>query len=153
MKTENTQSSVNTPYTVLVPYTGTKTVFAMPMAKPDAEKELGRTINAATPGTEGYLVEYPDGYRSWSPKAVFEEAYKPSATHVDRMKIELADLKHRILKATAAVYAPDLLSFDERDDLKCQLKAMHEYARILFDRIRHATEPRTTIAPVEFEQV
>jgi len=24
----------------------------------------------------GYLVEYPDGYKSWSPKDVFEEAYR-----------------------------------------------------------------------------
>jgi hypothetical protein len=28
-------------------------------------------------GQPGYLVVYPDGYRSWSPKAVFEEAYRP----------------------------------------------------------------------------
>lgn len=26
---------------------------------------------------EGYTVVYPDGYRSWSPKAAFEEAYRP----------------------------------------------------------------------------
>jgi hypothetical protein len=26
---------------------------------------------------EGYKVIYPDGYESWSPKDVFEEAYKP----------------------------------------------------------------------------
>lgn len=24
----------------------------------------------------GYLVEYPDGYKSWSPKEVFENAYR-----------------------------------------------------------------------------
>ena len=30
------------------------------------------------PGTEvmGYHVIYPDGYHSWSPKSVFEEAYR-----------------------------------------------------------------------------
>ena len=27
---------------------------------------------------EGYRVRYPDGYESWSPKAVFEEAYRPT---------------------------------------------------------------------------
>lgn len=26
-------------------------------------------------GEEGYKVEYPDGYVSWSPKAAFEDAY------------------------------------------------------------------------------
>ena len=27
-------------------------------------------------GMPGYHVTYPDGYESWSPKAVFEEAYR-----------------------------------------------------------------------------
>ena len=27
---------------------------------------------------DGYRVRYPDGYVSWSPKAVFEEAYRPT---------------------------------------------------------------------------
>jgi len=25
---------------------------------------------------KGYLIEYPDGYQSWSPKEVFENAYR-----------------------------------------------------------------------------
>lgn len=25
---------------------------------------------------QGYLVVYPDGYKSWSPKRVFEESYR-----------------------------------------------------------------------------
>jgi hypothetical protein len=28
-------------------------------------------------GQPGYKVVYPDNYVSWSPKAVFEEAYRP----------------------------------------------------------------------------
>ena len=28
-------------------------------------------------GQPGYGVEYKDGYRSWSPKVPFEEAYQP----------------------------------------------------------------------------
>lgn len=28
-------------------------------------------------GNPGYAVIYPDGYKSWSPKAVFEAAYFP----------------------------------------------------------------------------
>lgn len=27
---------------------------------------------------DGYKVRYPDGYESWSPKDVFEEAYRPT---------------------------------------------------------------------------
>lgn len=35
---------------------------------------------------EGYRVTYPDGYVSWSPKAVFEEAYR----RIDNMTFGLA---------------------------------------------------------------
>lgn len=45
-------------------YTGTKTIKAVPMEKTEAEKLLGKSITPVTPGAEGYLVEYPDGYRS-----------------------------------------------------------------------------------------
>lgn len=56
-------------------YTGTKTVKAMPMTLTEAQKVLGRRLKPATVGEDGYLVEYKDGYKSWSPKSVFEEAY------------------------------------------------------------------------------
>lgn len=101
-------------------YTGTKTICAAPMIKADAEKLLGISISPATPGNDGYLVEYPDGYRSWSPAKVFEDAYRVSETHVDRMKIELADLNERICKATRAINT---------------FGAMNLYARILYDRL------------------
>ena len=42
-------------------YIGTKVVAAAPQEKD---------------GKEGYAVFYPDGYTSWSPKDVFEEAYR-----------------------------------------------------------------------------
>jgi hypothetical protein len=43
-------------------YVGVKIVFAWPEVKD---------------GKEGYVVKYPDGYTSWSPKDVFEAAYLP----------------------------------------------------------------------------
>ena len=55
-------------------YIGVKLVQAEPMNLVDAEELLGRKIK---PGNEeGYLVEYADGYRSWSPKDEFEKAYR-----------------------------------------------------------------------------
>ena len=42
-------------------YTGVKIVKAEPQVKN---------------GKPGYKVVYPDGYVSWSPKDVFEEAYR-----------------------------------------------------------------------------
>jgi hypothetical protein len=42
---------------------------------------IGAKIICAEPqekdGEPGYKVVYPDNYVSWSPKAVFEEAYRP----------------------------------------------------------------------------
>lgn len=42
---------------------------------------IGSKIITAEPqdkdGAPGYRVVYPDNYVSWSPKAVFEEAYRP----------------------------------------------------------------------------
>ena len=127
-------------------YTGTKTIKAMPMGKAEAEKVLGKSITPATAGMDGYLVEYPDGYRSWSPKHVFENAYRISETYVDRMKIELADLNERIIKATRTINTFGAISKEERWSLKKQLNAMREYADVLYDRIRYAVEPRSVVS-------
>ena len=56
-------------------YTGTKTVKAMPMTMTEAQKVLGRELKPATVDEDGYLVEYEDGYKSWTPKSVFDEVY------------------------------------------------------------------------------
>jgi hypothetical protein len=52
-------------------YVGVKTVMAEPGK---AKKDYG-THKA---GEDGYRVIYPDGYESWSPKDVFEKAYRES---------------------------------------------------------------------------
>ena len=56
-------------------YIGTKVIMAEPMTVTEAQKVLGREIKPATVEADGYLVEYKDGYKSWSPKSTFEEAY------------------------------------------------------------------------------
>lgn len=57
-------------------YIGTKIVMAEPMTLTKAQKVLGRELKPATLEEDGYLVEYKDGYKSWSPKNVFEEVYR-----------------------------------------------------------------------------
>lgn len=47
---------------------------------------LDEIVPAGCKIEEGYRVEYADGYLSWSPKAVFEEAYRQT----DRMNFGLA---------------------------------------------------------------
>ena len=56
-------------------YIGIKIVKAMPMTMTKAQEVLGRELKPATVEEKGFLVEYKDGYMSWSPKSVFEEAY------------------------------------------------------------------------------
>lgn len=57
-------------------YIGTKVVQTTPMTMTVAQKVLGREIKPATVEEDGYLVEYKDGYMSWSPKSVFDAAYR-----------------------------------------------------------------------------
>lgn len=55
-------------------YIGVKIVKAKPMNYNEAI-EKGYRVNDNL-STEGYEVEYENGYKSWSPKDVFEKAYR-----------------------------------------------------------------------------
>lgn len=60
-------------------YIGTKVIEAVPAIRKGGkvyEKDWP-IPKSMDPVEEGYKVRYPDGYESWSPKAVFEEAYRP----------------------------------------------------------------------------
>lgn len=57
-------------------FIGTKVIMAEPMTMTEVQKVLGRKLKPATVEEDGYLVEYMDGYKSWSPKSVFEKAYR-----------------------------------------------------------------------------
>lgn len=80
-------------------YTGTKTVKAMPMTMDEAyeRKLLKEGVRPSECETDkaGYLVEYEGGYQSWSPADVFEKAYKPSETRLDKLRIECDELRAR----------------------------------------------------------
>lgn len=65
-------------------YIGTKIIQAEPAFRIDGKiyPESGpvpRSMNRE----EGYRVQYPDGYESWSPKDVFERAYLPLTVNPD----------------------------------------------------------------------
>jgi len=58
-------------------YIGVKIVEAEAMGLHDFnENHNHNKVITSTQGNEGYKVVYPDGYVSWSPKVVFEEAYR-----------------------------------------------------------------------------
>ena len=80
-------------------YIGTKDVSATPAWQIDGKVYLkDDVVPRSMNRKEGYKVVYEDGYESWFPKDVFEKAYKPSETVLDRLKIEQHELRERIEK-------------------------------------------------------
>lgn len=131
----------------MIQYTGTKTIKACPMPLGEAEKVLGRHIDSSAvenrETAEGYLVEYDGGYRSWSPKEVFEKAYRITETHLDRMNLELAEVEERYLKERKFTFSQQFrkLSDKKRDALRKQLDSMENYLYLLSRRIELENEP------------
>lgn len=69
-------------------YLGVKTIEAEPMNLGEYNTHRGWKIpEGENPDSEGYLVRYPDGYISWSPKEQFEEAYLLAAANTDGVSI------------------------------------------------------------------
>ena len=57
-------------------YVGTKIVRAKPMTDGDFNVVFKNMAQKGKMDNPGYLVIYEDGYRSWSPKEVFERCYR-----------------------------------------------------------------------------
>lgn len=92
-------------------YIGTKEINAIPMNRQEYNDFRGWKLPDDEDGAdEGYLVEYVDGgkantpqyngYVSWSPKDVFERAYKSIETPLDRMYIEHNELLDKLNRLT-----------------------------------------------------
>ena len=118
-------------------YIGKKSIMASPMSKRDADRVLNRSLSGAKGGEDGYLVEYEDGYRSWSPKETFEAAYKIAETHLDRLLIESEELEQRKSKLRAFILSDDFykLNKESQDLLMQQYHVMFEYSLLLIKRI------------------
>ncbi|MEG1564847.1 MAG: DUF2829 domain-containing protein [Bacteroides sp.] len=65
-------------------YIGTKVINAEPCMRADEE---------------GYKVIYSDGYESWSPKCVFDAAYRPMSGMTFGQAIEAAKVGHKIKRS------------------------------------------------------
>ena len=119
-------------------FVGTKVIMAEPMTMTEAQKVLGREIKPATVEEDGYLVEYKDGYKSWSPKSVFEEAYKPNETFLDRLAIEKHELTEKVDKLRKFLSNEDVqmkVGSFQYVRMTEQLEAMEKYLNILTRRI------------------
>lgn len=67
------------------------------------KKYIGTKVISAEPevkdGNDGYAVVYADGYRSWSPKAVFEEAYRPMEGMSFGLAVEALKLGKKVARS------------------------------------------------------
>lgn len=127
-------------------YIRTEVVKAEPMSEFEAiEKNyIFRIAGDDSDWEEGYHTEEftLDGgiYDNWIPKNVFEKAYKPSETVLDRLKIERYELRERIEKLEDFIG----LNFSEAAEkagslqaalLVCQRSYMVNYLDVLETRI------------------
>ena len=138
-------------------YIGTKVIMAEPMTMTEAQKVLGKELKPATVEEDGYLVEYNDGYKSWSPKSVFEEAYKPSETVLDRLKIEYAELNERREKLEAFLKngfseVIKKVGTQQAALLLMQSNYMKDYLEILYTRIKLMEENNENNENNEYKQ-
>lgn len=90
-------------------YIGTKIINAKPMNRLAYNQFRGWELPADEDGSDdGYLVEYTDGgkanvagytgYVSWSPKDVFERAYRPLLGIPLGLALEALQLGHRVAR-------------------------------------------------------
>lgn len=125
-------------------FTGIKTVKACKMSRKSAEEIIGRKMRADSDEIEdeiGYLVQYPDGYTSWSPLKAFEEAYRLSETYIDRMMIEKEEVEKRYLAGRKFSFSADYshLNDAQKNLLRKQLDQMEGYLYTLTRRIEFET--------------
>lgn len=133
-------------------FIGTKVIMAEPMTMTEAQKVLGREIKPATVEEDGYLVEYKDGYKSWSPKSVFEEAYKPCETFLDRMKVELEGELDKFDKGDIFIRSDKFneLPLVARVLLYAQNKTQKMYCDLLENRIDAAENNNPLLKQFDF---
>ena len=81
-------------------YIGTKIVQAEPAYRVDGKVFVKANIVPSGVHIEdGYKVVYPDGYESWSPKDVFEAAYRETSGMSFGLAIEAAKMGKKIARA------------------------------------------------------
>lgn len=143
-------------------YIGTKTVSAAPAWRIDGEVHLKSEIQinalgigksyAQSKAEDGYKVVYEDGYESWSPKDVFEKAYKIAETPVDCMRIEDKELSTRISELMKFLTTDKFKELDAqtRAMLYVQLEHMKVYSTMLLIRGMRMESAPISITHVPF---
>ena len=137
-------------------YVGTKTVKAEPMNELAAvEKGYARKNEDNHEWREGYHVQYtnPDGsiYDSWSPKSVFEKAYKIAETPADRIKIEFGETVMRFARGDDFLKSnSDTLIYPTKVLLSAQTETDREYSYLLNDRLERMSDGKESLNNYDF---
>lgn len=130
-------------------FIGIKEIDAKPMTRGEYNEYRGWTIPVdENPADEGYLVKYPDGYESWSPKEVFEKAYTKydgtglmstvdgmrSANYKERFQAEFSQLCIRLvgLNHMLEKYLAGKLDFKP----SCSYNLLHQQYVYMSDYLR-----------------
>lgn len=152
-------------------YIGVKIVQAEPLTLGEYNTRRGWKIPAdEDPARAGFFLKYPDGYVSWSPREIFQGAYRLVSSEerglvvaaakpgnfYDRLLAESQELEERFEKLGEFIESDsfDRLAGDDARDLKFQYEAMDSYRSILGRRITRlaSTKPATADEfPIEGE--
>lgn len=81
-----------------IKYLGVKIILAIAMTQEAFEALHGRNVGGDIHG-EGYEVEYENGYKAWSPKEVFDAAYRPVSGLTFGLAIEAVKLGKKVARA------------------------------------------------------
>lgn len=81
-----------------IKYIGVKIVEAVPMTREEFEDKHGRDVGGDKHG-EGYEVTYKGGYQAWSPKDVFDEAYRRTGGLTFGLAVEELKLGKKVARA------------------------------------------------------
>lgn len=107
-------------------YIGTKIIEAKPMNRGEYNNYRGWTIpENENPEDEGYLVKYPDGYESWSPKKQFEKTYRAFEDGMNfGHAIELMKSGHKVARTgwngkKMFLFIADDIDIETKADLSC----------------------------------
>ena len=129
-------------------YLGIKKIKAKPMTLGMYNTYRGRLIPVnEDPNAKGFLVEYSDGYQSWSPEKAFVEAYielgenklvetvigMKSDDFKERFKAEYTQLKirHNGLSTMIAKFKNNELHFKPKCKLELLERQLHEMRKYL----------------------
>jgi hypothetical protein len=79
-------------------YIGTKVIKAEPMTVQEYNEKV-RLLKYSGDDQNGYKVVYEDGYVSWSPKVVFEDAYRETSEMNFGHALEFLKMGHKVARA------------------------------------------------------